>query len=118
MKNKILLTLLASFFTGMIFAQNVDSTVNVGDVLTIGEVENNDYQHINFPRANFIIKKGGLPNYSYVKGEKVEITSVKEKNGSLIATIKLTSRKSFFNSHKYITVDIEKALEGKELVRI
>lgn len=119
MKNKLILTLLLSFFTGLIYAQNTDTNIKIGDVFYIAEVDNNNYEHIDFPRSNFIIKKGGIPNYSSVKGENVEITSINEKkNGSLIATIKLTSRKSFFNSHKYLKVDIENAIKNKELVKI
>ena len=117
MKQFILLALLVSLFSGASFAQNADAKVNVGDVFTIGEVENNSYEHINFPKANFIIKKGGVANYNAVVGKKVEVTSIKEKkDGSLVATIKLASDQAFFQSHKYVTVDIDKAISSKELM--
>ncbi len=101
------------------YAQNTDSNVKIGDVFFIGEVDHNTYEYINFPRPNFIIKRGGIANYKNVRGRKVEVTSIKEKkDGSLVATIQLTSKKAFFNSHKYVTVKIVEAIRAKELLRI
>jgi hypothetical protein len=104
----------------MAYSQNSNTSVNVGDVFVIGEVANNDYKHINFPRANIIIKRGGMvADYKNVKGEEVEVTSIKtKKDGSLQATIRLTSNKRFFNSHKYVTVEIDEAISAKELINI
>lgn len=119
MKNKILYTLLTIFFSGIIYSQSSDSSINIGDVFILGEVSNNNYKHINFPRPNIIIKKGGIANYENIKGKRVEIKSInKKKDGTLIATIKLTSNKLFFNSHKYVTVDIKEAISKKELLKI
>ncbi|WP_430411999.1 dihydroorotase [Kordia sp.] len=115
--NKILLALMIGLFSNVIYAQSSNSDIKIGTIFTIGKVVNNSYEFINFPKANFIVKKGGIANYTNVVGEKVEVTSVKEnKDGSLIATIKLTSKKLFFNSHKYVTVAIDEAIKGKELV--
>lgn len=116
MKNNILFALLFIFFTSLTFSQNTDPKVNVGDVFIIGETDN--YKHINFPKRNFIIKRGGIANYESIKGKKVEVTSIKEKNGNLVATIKLASKKKFFNSHKYVTVNISEAIDNKELISI
>lgn len=119
MRNHILFIVLISLFSGVIYSQSSNTSVKTGDVFVIGEVDNNNYKHIKFPKANFIIKKGGIANYNNVKGKKVEVTSIKEKkDGSLIATIKLTSNKNFFNSHKYVTVEISEAINQKELLRI
>lgn len=116
MKAKISLTILICLFTAFSYAQNTTKTVKVGDVFTIAEVTGDNYKHINFPKNNFIVKKGGIADYSKVKGKKVEITSLKEKNGTTVATIKLVGNKRFFNSHKYLTVDIDEALNNKELL--
>lgn len=117
MKNKFLLAVLISFFSGIIYSQS--SGVEIGAIFTINKVDGNNYKHINFPKANFIIKKGGIADYTKIVGKQVEITSIKEQeDGSVIATIALTSKKSFFNSHRYVTVDIRDALNDKELVKI
>ncbi|EDP97942.1 dihydroorotase [Kordia algicida OT-1] len=116
MKNKIILTFILSLFYCITYAQNTDAKTNIGDTFIISEVQNNNYEHIHFPKENFIRKKGGLPNYENIVGQKVEITSIKKKDdGSVIATVKLTSGKSFFNSHKYITVDLKEAIDNGEL---
>lgn len=118
MKKTVLFTFLMFLLSVSIYAQSNTSNVAIGDVFVIGEA-NDNYNHINFPKANFIIKKGGIVSYKNIVGEKVEVTSVKEdKDGQLVATIKLASKKKFFNSHKYVTVVVDKAIETKELVKI
>ena len=115
MKNLILTLLLAGLFLIPASAQD-NTSYNEGDTFVIGNVLNDNYKHIHFPRTNFIIKKGGIENYDLLKGKEVEITSIREKkDGTTLATIKLSSGKRFFNSHKYIKVDIDKAVETKEL---
>ena len=92
MKKHILVSVIISLFTSFMFAQHTTTNVNVGDIFVIGDAYSNNYKHINFPKANFIIKKGGIASYKNIKGEKVTVTSVdKKKDGSVIATIKLTS---------------------------
>lgn len=114
MKKNILLAVLIFAFVINVNAQKTE--IKVGDTFKIETVENNNYKHIKFPKDNFIIKKGGIVNYSNIIGEQVKVTSIKEKkDGSKIATIMLSSGKRFFNSHKYIDVDIYKAIENKEL---
>lgn len=119
MKNYILSSVLALFVSVSLYSQDSTSDFNSGDVFKIGIVKYNNYKHINFPRANFIIKKGGIANYKNIKGEKVVITSIKEKrNGKKVATIKLVNSRRFFNSHKYVTVDIDEAIKSKELLTV
>ena len=118
MKHTILLSLLFSFFSSGLYSQSTISSIEIGDHFVIGEVPKNSYKHIRFPKANFIIKKGGIPNYNTIIGQEVEIISTKEKKGRLIATLQLTSKKLFFNSHKFIEVEVEEALRQKELLRI
>ncbi|SNR33342.1 hypothetical protein SAMN06265371_101381 [Lutibacter agarilyticus] len=115
MRNSILYTFLLVFFSSIVYAQSSNPDISVGATYTIGEADY--YKHINFPRNNFIIKNGGIANYNKVKGKTVVVTSINErKNGTLVATIKLTSEKKFFNSHKYVTVNINEAINNKELL--
>lgn len=117
MRNNILSSVLAFFVTVFMFAQTSTFTFKKGDVFQIGNANYNNYEHINFPRANFIIKKGGIANYKNVKGQKVVIISIDEKsNGKRLATIKLVGPRKFFNSHKYVIVDIDEAIKNKELL--
>ncbi len=54
----------------------VEEEINVGAVLQIGKSVTYGYSHINFPRPNFIIKRGGILNYKDLWGEKVVVTEV------------------------------------------
>ncbi|SDB52078.1 hypothetical protein SAMN03097699_1878 [Flavobacteriaceae bacterium MAR_2010_188] len=119
MRNNILSSVFAFFVTVFMYGQTSASEFSKGDVFQIGSANDDNYKHINFPRANFIIKKGGIANYNNIKGQKVVVTSVKEKNdGKKVATIKRVDSRRFFNSHKYITVDIDEALKSKELLTV
>ena len=113
--------LLAFFSISMLNAQEDTTTdqVKVGDVFVIGNLDTNSYKHIDFPRKNFIIKQGGVVNYSQIKGERVVITSIKEKkDGSTIAKIKRKDGGRFFGSHTYVSTDIDEAIRSGELVSI
>jgi len=117
MRNGILILITTLFTSAFIYSQGVTQNISSGDVFLIGSVSNDNYKYINFPRANFIIKKGGLVNYKNIRGAKVEITSIDEKtDGNVEATIKLVAPRKFFNSHKYVTVSIYDALKNKELL--
>lgn len=90
--------------------------VQVGDVFEIGTPETNTYKHINFPRANFIIKRGGIANYKQAEGEKVVVTSIKEKkDGTTLIKIKRADGNRFFGSHTVVSVDFKEALASGEL---
>lgn len=92
------------------------NTIEVGDVFEIGQPKVNSYKYINFPRANFIIKGGGVANFDSVKGEKVVITSLKEKkNGTTEVKIKRTDGGRFFGSLTTVTANLDKALASGEL---
>lgn len=113
--NKLIILLVAVLGSLSLQAQEI----NVGDVYEIGKPENASYSHINFPRPNFIIKKGGIANYKMVEGNQVVVTSVKEKkDGTMVAKIKRKDGRKFFNSHYSVTVDIDEALKSGELQSI
>ena len=77
MKKNILLAVLIFAFVINVNAQKTE--IKVGDTFKIETVENNNYKYIKFPKDNFIIKKGGIVNYSNIIGEQVKVTSIKEK---------------------------------------
>ncbi|KPM32000.1 Hypothetical protein I595_1648 [Croceitalea dokdonensis DOKDO 023] len=95
----------------------VPQDVEVGDVFEIGKPETNMYQHIKFPKPNFIIKKGGNANYKRVEGKKVVVTDVKErKDGTTRIKITPTDGGRFFETHSVVNADFLKALESGELM--
>lgn len=113
-------TIALLFSIGVINAQDtmneVTSEVEVGDVFEIGKPETNNYKHINFPRPNFIIKRGGRVNYKSVEGNKVIVTSIKEKkNGTTQIKIKRKDGGRFFGSHTTVGANFGEALLSGEL---
>ena len=105
---------IALLFSGVMFAQE---EVKVGDVFEIGQPETRTYKHIEFPRANFIIKRGGIANYKNLKGQKVVVTSIEDKNdGTVQIKLKRENGNRFFGSHTVVAANFEKALDNGELV--
>ncbi|TLP82338.1 hypothetical protein [Maribacter sp. ACAM166] len=116
---KYIITVLfsASILTAQSSTDEVQNLVKVGDIYEIGRPEANQYKHINFPRANFIIKKGGIANYKKVEGNMVIITSVKEqKDGTTRIKIKRTNGTRFFGTHPSVTANFSEAVSSRELL--
>lgn len=108
------------FSVSMLNAQNTvnqqTTDVQVGDVFEIGKPETNTYKHIKFPRANFIIKRGGIANYKRAEGRTVVVTSIKEKkDGTTQVKIKREDGGRFFGSHTVVAADFNDAIDSGEL---
>jgi len=113
MKISFFFFVILAFFSLSITAQG---SVKVGDTFVINEVASDNYKYIKFPKTSTVIKKGGVANYHLLVGKTVEVASLKEKkDGTTIAMIKLASGKRFFKSHRYVPVEIDKAIKSKEL---
>lgn len=92
--------------------------VQIGDILKIGSPEGANFKYIEFPRANFIIKRGGRLNFKDLPGTKVEVISISDNNdGTLMAKIKRADGGRFFGSHTVVDVHMGKALESGEIGR-
>lgn len=117
MRKYILLFALSIFTLSLTAQSDTKATdVKIGDIYKIGAPEKNTYEHINFPKPNIIIKRGGIANYNRVEGSKVVITSIKEKkNGTIEVKIKRQDGGRFFGSHKVIKADLNDALSSGEL---
>ena len=101
------------------FAQSVNSDIEIGTVFKIGKSASAKYKHVNVPKANMIIKRGGVANYNGLVGRLVVVTSIqKKKNGATVLRFKLKNGKRFFGSHTLLTANAEKALKSGELILI
>ncbi|HEA31480.1 MAG TPA: hypothetical protein ENH91_16060 [Leeuwenhoekiella sp.] len=90
--------------------------VNTGDVLEVAKPSANTYKYINLPRANFLIKRGGIANFNKLSGEKIEVTEVAiTENCKTEVRVKRKDGKKFFNTLKTISIDLDKALETGEV---
>ena len=96
--------------------QKEQINVQEGAVLTIEEPSASDYQHVHFPRKNFIIKRGGIADMKTVLGKKVEIVSYTyTSDGNTEVTLKRLDGKKFFRKFTTIKADLENALSTGEL---
>ncbi|TDQ33194.1 hypothetical protein [Zeaxanthinibacter enoshimensis] len=111
----ILLFLLLGCIYGI---QAQDSTVNVGDEFTIQQPEGNQFNHLDFPRPNFLIKKGILPDYKSLAGIRVVVADVStDKEGHQVATLQPVNRKQYFRHYREVTAHVGEALQSGELSR-
>ena len=111
MKTSIIV--LACFlFSITAFSQTNYKNLKPGDILIISKDANTPFQHIYFPRPNFIIKRGGLANYKALDEKKVKIEAIAQ-NGT--AKLRPLNGKRFFNVYTYVQAHLRKALENNEL---
>ncbi|RIA09483.1 hypothetical protein OE09_1321 [Flavobacteriaceae bacterium MAR_2010_72] len=96
--------------------QTIDDLPKIGDVLVINEPSKQNYTHIDFPRLNFIVKRGGVANYDSVHGEHVVIKEIITKNdGTVYVQLEPKSGKKFFGFMKQVKANYEQAIKSGEL---
>lgn len=103
-------------FSNLMNAQD-SNNLKVGEILRLEAPENYDYTHIKLPRANFIIKKGGIANYKKLDGTRVEITKIKISNNKIVVLLKRKNGKKFFGSFPVIRANYKEAIASGELSR-
>ena len=98
-------------------AQVSTSDVEIGDILTINKPKTADYQHIYFPRKNFIYKRGAIPTYKGIYNEEVEVINVQySSKGDAIVTLKRTDGNKFFRFFPTVKANFDKAVKSGELL--
>lgn len=101
---------------GMLHAQENNSIVNEGEVLTLRAPAGSDYQHIDFPRKNIIIKRGAIANFKNLIGKELVVSEVNTKpDGSLETILKRKDGMNFFRFFPSVKANVEKALLSGEL---
>ncbi|SHI55744.1 hypothetical protein SAMN04487911_10374 [Arenibacter nanhaiticus] len=91
--------------------------IKEGTILVIGNPSANDYKHIQFPKKNIIIKRGGLPNWDSVDQIKVIVTDIRiRSNSNTEVILKRADSRKFFNSFPVIKANLESAIASKELI--
>lgn len=111
------------FFTVFLFmfaamhAQQVSETVNEGDVFTISEPTGPEFNYLHFPRKNFIMKRGAIPDMKKVKGLEVVVTEVNSYKGKTRITLERRDGRKFFRHYRSVDASLDQALESGELTR-
>lgn len=108
-----------AMYSLVLFGQSQKATadVRIGAIYEIGKPTTHAYKHINFPRPNMVIKRGGIANYKRLKGRIVIVTELQnKKDGSIMVKLKRKDGKRFFGSHPVVTAALHDALESRELL--
>lgn len=93
---------------------NYNDLVEVGDELVIAKKSGQRYQHIDVPRMNFIIKRGGIANMSSLENRTVTITEIGDGANPSI-TFKNADGRKFFRVYHTLTANLNRAIESGEL---
>ena len=97
-------------------AQETSIEINKGDIYVIVKPSGNNYKHINFPRQNIILKKGGVLTNQTVNGKEVIVTKVTRKNnGSTKIKVKPTDGTGFYKVIKSVSINFEEAIKSGEI---
>ena len=94
--------------------ENHVNQVQVGDELTLGTPSGAHYKHVDVPRKNFIIKRGGIADMSTLKNLPVTITDISYGKTSLV-TFKRTDGKKFFRVYRTLTAKFNEAVDSGEV---
>ncbi|RRQ50342.1 hypothetical protein DZC72_07260 [Maribacter algicola] len=110
---KHLLSLLTLFLVSFgAFSQTESAEIKVGDIFSIQKSSNLPFDHIHFPKANFIIKRGGVADYKGLDDVKVKVVELLDDGMAKLTSV---NGKKFFNTYKYVKADMTQALEDGEL---
>ncbi|MCL6267532.1 hypothetical protein [Flagellimonas myxillae] len=100
---------------GLIQAQDMAvDRVQIGDQLILGEPSAAHYKHVDVPRKNFIIKRGGIANMSTLINESVTVTDITYGKTTQV-TFRRTNGKKFFRVYNSFTTDLDRAVESGEI---
>lgn len=118
MKNLAFLLVFLFLSFSMISQNTPADQVVVGDILVIEAPSTHNYKHIDFPKANIIYKKGGIPNFDQVYQSQVKVIETKtKKDGSQEVVLQRVDGRNFFNAFPTVSADLTKALNSGELVK-
>ncbi|WP_458627129.1 hypothetical protein [Winogradskyella sp. PC D3.3] len=113
MKNVIFTILCFAF----VLTASASNNPKVGDILTIKTQSVQGFNHIDFPKANILIKRGVVTAYKSVNNETVVIDKVETTdNGSTTIILKKKDGSKFFGFLNNVKANYVKAINSGELV--
>lgn len=99
-------------------AQNMEEP-QVGEVLLMSSQDGNGFDHVHFPKLNFIMKRGGVGNWTNFRGTKVVVKEqYPDSEGSKFVVLERADGRKFFKLLPSVTASFNKALASGELKRI
>ena len=87
----------------------------IGDVLMVNPTSNTKYNHVFFPKLNFIAKKGNLTTYKPIHGAKVVVKDIVNRNGNTYVILEKKDGDKFFGFTTKVKANYKLALDSGEL---
>ena len=113
---KIIFTLLCF---GFFLTASANNEPKVGDLLTVKAKTAQGFNHIDFPKANILKKRGVVTSYKSVDNQTVIIDKVSTKNnGTTTVILKKEDGSKFFGYLTKVKANYKDALDSGELVMI
>ncbi|MEC3908698.1 hypothetical protein VOI54_16845 [Tamlana sp. 2201CG12-4] len=90
----------------------------IGDVLKIKTPKRVSFKHIDFPRLNFIVKRGSIASYKSVHEELVVVKEVNDDNGDIHVILERKDGKKFFGYLKQVKANYTESIEAGEIIKV
>lgn len=113
-KTIVMLALL--LVSGMLLGQSNELAISQGDIVMLGKPSASNYQYIDFPRKNIIIKRGAIADFKSLVGKTLVVKSIEtDKDGETVATLTRKDGLNFFRFFPEVKSNISRAIASNEL---
>lgn len=116
MKKAIVFTILG-FFGAASMAHAQANAVASGQEFELMLPDNGTFEHVDFPRKNFIIKRVGIADMKSVDGNTVVVDRIERKEGQVFAVLRRKDGRKFFRHLREVRAQWPEALNKGELTR-
>lgn len=103
-------------FAGVAGLRAQTVSIQEGQVLELVLPDDGDFNHVDVPRKNFIIKRGGVPDMKTLDGNRVVVESIRESSRGTRVVIRRADGRKFFRSFPTLTAHWPDAADSKELI--
>lgn len=115
-KTLIIALFLISITNAQNYTTNLEQNFEVGDIFIINNPSEGDFKYIDFPKANFIIKKGGIADFKTVDALEVRIKSMKNFDNKNEVVLERVDDQQFFNRFPTVKANLDGAIAAGELL--
>jgi len=100
-------------------AQQDSKAPELGEILLLGTYDGMEYDHVHFPKLNFVLKRGGIGNWTSLPGTRVVVREkYQNSDGETFVVLERTDGLRFLKVIPSVTCSFQQALESGELRRI
>jgi hypothetical protein len=116
MRKAIVCTILG-IFGAVSIAHSQATSVTSGQEFELILPDDGNFEHVDFPRKNFIIKRGGIADMKSVDGNTVVVDRIERKDGQVLAVLRRKDGRKFFRHLREVRAQWPEALNQGEIAR-